>query len=197
MYVLGNPFPKPENDVHFHVNMPKQQAKVKQKEHGEEYSVKIGNNVMRSKFDTAPEHPVEVKGSVLNSNFHNYRGRSVDVVDDDEEETLLDNQDTAEEDSSSLISSEKMEKRVRNKNNRRGSKRGRRARNNGRKNNREPMGGLGVGGHVLNSDMWTARDHAAKIGGNIENSVIHNYGKQGIRHDVALGKDGHGKEIAM
>merc|ERR1719295_69705 len=111
MYVLGNPFPKPENDVHFHINMPKQQSKAKQKEHGEEYSMKIGNNVMRSKFDTAPEHPVEVKGSVLNSNFHNYRdstGRSVDVVDDDEEETLLDNQ------------------------------------------------GLGVGGHVLNSKMWTA-----------------------------------------
>merc|ERR1712215_477757 len=40
----------------------------------DDYRLKVGGDVIKSKFDTASDHDVEVKGNVLRSNVHNYRG---------------------------------------------------------------------------------------------------------------------------
>merc|ERR1719309_928758 len=40
----------------------------------DDYRLTVGGDVMKSKFDTASDHDVTVKGNILNSNVHNYRG---------------------------------------------------------------------------------------------------------------------------
>ena len=41
----------------------------------DDYRLRVGGSVKHSKFDTASDHDVEVKGDVLNSNVHNYAGK--------------------------------------------------------------------------------------------------------------------------
>merc|ERR1712236_153584 len=40
----------------------------------DDYRLRVGGSVKYSKFDTASDHDVEVKGNVLHSNVHNYAG---------------------------------------------------------------------------------------------------------------------------
>ena len=41
----------------------------------DDYRLRVGGSVKYSKFNTASDHDVEVKGNVLHSNVHNYAGK--------------------------------------------------------------------------------------------------------------------------
>merc|ERR1712215_592424 len=46
-----------------------------EKGYDDDYRLRVGGSVKYSKFDTASDHDVEVRGNVLNSNVHNYGGK--------------------------------------------------------------------------------------------------------------------------
>merc|ERR1711872_871359 len=50
------------------------QTEDKGNKYDDDYRLRVGGSVKHSKFDTASDHAVEVKGDVLNSNVHNYAG---------------------------------------------------------------------------------------------------------------------------